>query len=152
MADVDHRNQPLVEDVRIQLVGVSVEVGDVEIRAVPNWAIQPAPPCRETERKKCFMLLILSLRYDFKTRNHSQKLHQLGNTQHAHNQATAAAARLSTTPTRTMVAMRRRPPNTIALGGVAIGSMNAQLLAIVTGTTRAADACPTTMRFGPPGP
>ena len=49
----------------------------------------------------------------------------------------AAATRLSTTPTRTMVDMRRRPlPNTIALGGVAIGSMNAQLLAIVTGTTR----------------
>ena len=70
----------------------------------------------------------------------------------AQSQATMAATKLSTIPTLAMLPIEiLLLPKIIAFGGVAIGSIKAQLLAMVTGTTkingsmpRFSATCPTT--------
>ena len=113
---VNHRNQPLVKDVRIELVGVSVEVGDVEIRGCAKLGRSSQRRHAERQREEKVLhadVFVFKIQSQDAPTTH-KSCTQLGNTQHAHNQAMAAATRLSTTPTRTMVDMRRRPlPNTI---------------------------------------
>ena len=54
----------------------------------------------------------------------------------AQSQASMAATKFNISPTLTILDMDSWPlPNTMALGGVAMGNMKAQLLAMVTGTT-----------------
>ena len=56
---------------------------------------------------------------------------------------TNAPIKLSANPSRTMLAMGILPvPKTIALGGVATGSMNAQLALIAAGTINTAGSNP----------